>query len=374
MESAMAPASIVPVNSLLRHIQPLQDALDAVASMVIRSGYFVLGPNVGAFEQAFADYCGAEYCVGVANGTDALELSLKAVGVAPGQQVAVTANAAMYGTSAVLAAGGEPVFVDVEPGHGTMDPLHFQSTLAQFPGIKAVIVTHLYGHLAAIEEICRLAHAHGVAVVEDCAQAHGAQLPDGRRAGVFGDVASFSFYPTKNLGALGDGGAVITRRGDVAERVRQLRQYGWTQKYTNGLVGGRNSRLDEIQAGMLGIMLPRLDGWNARRREIANRYSRGIRHPDILVPEEAGAEYVAHLYVVHSPRRDALREHLTACGVQSETHYPIADHRQPCHRGHFDGIHLPVTERSCETVLTLPCFPELADSEVQQVIDACNHF
>lgn len=370
----MALACTVPVNSLSRHIQPLQRALDAAAAAVIHSGYFVLGPHVGAFEKAFAAYCGVQFGIGVANGTDALELSLKAVGVSPGDRVAVTANAAMYGTSAVLAAGGEPVFVDVEPDFGTMAPACFQAALISCPDIKAVIVTHLYGRLAAIVEICRLARAHGVAVVEDCAQAHGAQLPDGRRAGAFGDVASFSFYPTKNLGALGDGGAVVTNRAHVAERVRQLRQYGWTRKYTNGLPGGRNSRLDEIQAALLGVLLPMVDGWNARRREIANRYSREIRHPDVVVPAEGGAEYVAHLYVVHSPRREALRAHLGAQGVQSEIHYPLADHRQLCHQGRFDGVRLPVTDRACDTVLTLPCFPELTQAEVQQVIDACNQF
>lgn len=329
---------------------------------------------MAAFEHAFAGYCGADHCIGVANGTDAIELSLKAVGVDNGDSVAVVANAAMYGTSAVLACGGVPVFVDVESQSSTMAPDALEQRLDTHPGIKAVIVTHLYGRLARIEEIAAICRPRSIAVVEDCAQAHGARLPDGRRAGALGDVASFSFYPTKNLGALGDGGAVVTCHATVAARVRQLRQYGWTQKYTNGLKGGRNSRLDEIQARMLLLMLPMLDGWNARRRQIANHYSTAIRNPAIEVPPLSGEDYVAHLYVVRCKRRNALREHLTAAGVQTEVHYPLPDHRQPCHEGKYDSLSLPVTESDAHTVLTLPCFPELTNAETQRVIDACNQF
>lgn len=362
----------IPLNSLLRHVAPLEDALAACAIEVIRSGYFVLGRGVTDFEQAFASYCGVDHCIGVANGTDALELSLKAIGVRPGERVAVTANAAMYGTSAVLACGGVPVFIDIEPGVGTMSVASLDATLAAEPGINAVIVTHLYGRLAAIEAIMALCAARGIAVVEDCAQAHGARSSDGRRAGAFGDVASFSFYPTKNLGALGDGGAVVTRDAGIAARTRALRQYGWTRKYVNELAGGRNSRLDEIQARMLLVMLPLVDGWNQRRREIANRYSSEIDNPSIWVPPLAGEEYVGHLYVVRSPRREALRQHLNALGILTDVHYPLPDHRQPCHDGRYDEICLPITEADAASVLTLPCFPEMTDGEVQRVIDSCN--
>lgn len=367
-------AGNIPVNSLSRHIAPLQDALADAANAVIGSGYFVLGPSVKAFEEAFADYCAVKHCISVANGTDALELSLKAVGVGPGDTVAVIANAAMYATSAVLACGGMPVFVDVTAHESNMDPVQFAEIAERHDNIKAVIVTHLYGRLGQILPIITVARAKGIAVIEDCAQAHGARLPDGRRAGSIGDVASFSFYPTKNLGALGDGGAVVTNQQDIAERVRKLRQYGWTEKYTNGLAGGRNSRLDEIQAAMLSVMLPDLDDWNARRRHIANRYSNEIKHADIRVPAMGGDEYVAHLYVVHTGRRQELREHLASSGIQTEIHYPRADHKQPCHGGRFEGVSLPVTEQLADQALTLPCFPELLDEEVQRVIDACNRF
>lgn len=367
---ALAP---IPVNSLLRHIAPLKNKLSLVADHIIQSGYYVLGPHVALFEQSFAEYCGAAHCVGVANGTDALELALKAAGVAPGDHVAVTANAAMYGTTAVLACQAIPVFLDVTQESSTLAPAALKTAIENNPNLKAVVVTHLYGRIAAIEEISLLCRANDIMLVEDCAQAHGATL-HGRRAGTFGDVASFSFYPTKNLGALGDGGAVVTDDAAIFDRVSKLRQYGWTQKYTNGFAGGRNSRLDEIQAAMLLQMLPLLDAWNARRLEIANRYSGEICHTDIVAPSPASSEYVAHLYVIKTKRRDELRKHLAEAGIQTEVHYPLPDHKQPCHEGRYDAISLPVTESDAQTVLTLPCFPELTDDEVQRVIDSCNQF
>lgn len=371
-ESISMTLEAIPVNSLSRHIEPLKDALAAAATEVVGSGYYVLGPNVRAFESAFATYCGVEHCISVANGTDALELSLRALDVSIADRVAVVANAAMYGTSAVLACGGEPVFIDISADSATMDPAKLETALAN-GGIKAVIVTHLYGQLADIEPIAALCKAHGVGLVEDCAQAHGARNGNGI-AGSFGDIASFSFYPTKNLGALGDGGAVVTGRPDLADRVRMLRQYGWTQKYTNGIAGGRNSRLDEIQASMLLLMLPHLDQWNQNRRHVAERYRASISNPRIRTNTSAGQDYVAHLYVIRTDARAALQQHLTDNGIQTDVHYPIADHKQPCHAGRFDQLALPQTELDCTVVLTLPCFPELTDSEIDRVIDACNRF
>lgn len=368
------PDTLIPVNSLPRHIDPLRDRLAAVATDVISSGYYVLGAGVRDFEEAFAAYCGSAHAVGVANGTDALELSLRALGVGIGDRVAVCANAAMYGTTAVMACGAEPVFIDIEPVLATMDPSALARALAGKQRIAAVIVTHLYGRLARIEEIVRLCREHGANVIEDCAQSHGATGADGRRAGAFGDLSSFSFYPTKNLGALGDGGAVVSSSEELAARVRQLRQYGWSDKYTNALAGGRNSRLDEIQARMLSVMLPFLDTWNRRRREIANRYSAEITNAVIETPPPAGAEYVGHLYVVRTDRRDDLRKHLGEQGIQTDIHYPIPDHRQPVHQGRFDAVSLPVTERDAMRVITLPCFPELTDDEVDRVVQACNQF
>lgn len=366
------PPEAIPVNSLSRHIEPLKETLATAAAEVVGSGYYVLGPNVGAFESAFAAYCGVDHCISVANGTDALELSLRALGVANGDRVAVVANAAMYGTSAVLACGAEPIFVDICADSATMDPALLEAALVE-GGVKAVIVTHLYGQLAQVEKIAALCRTHGVGVVEDCAQAHGARNENGL-AGSFGDIASFSFYPTKNLGALGDGGAVVTRRADLAERVRMLRQYGWTRKYTNGISGGRNSRLDEIQASMLLLMLPHLDRWNEKRRAVAERYAAGIHNPKIRVNSSTGQTYVAHLYVIRTDSRTELQQHLAENGIQTDVHYPIPDHRQPCHDGRFAHIDLPHTEQDCANVLTLPCFPELMESEISRVIEACNRF
>lgn len=342
---------------------------------VIKSGHYVLGPHVAGFEKAFADYCGAAYCIGVANGTDALEMALKGVGVESGHHVIVCANAAMYGTSAVIACNATPVFVDVDINSATLCPDALKERLSSsHPPITAIIVTHLYGRLADMDRITELARQYGVKIIEDCAQAHGAHDLQNRKAGSFGHASSFSFYPTKNLGALGDGGAVLTSDESVAERVRALRQYGWSKKYRNDLAGGRNSRLDEIQAAFLSQLLPRLDQWNDQRRIIANLYSTNIHHPDIQLPGIAGKEYVAHLYVINSSRRDELQKHLSACAVATDIHYPVSDYRQALFAGKYAGIELPNTERLCASNLTLPCFPQLNDNEVQRVIDACNQF
>lgn len=364
-------SATIPVNSLARHIAPLAERLNQAARQVIGSGYFVLGPHLKKFEQAFADYCGTSHCIGVANGTDALELALKAMGVGAGDRVALAPNAAMYGTTAVLACDASPVFIDIDPVTHTISPQALEGAIAQHAP-KAVIVTHLYGRLANMGALIPLARQNGMLVLEDCAQAHGAEDPQGTRAGAFGDIASFSFYPTKNLGALGDGGAIITNDKRLADRSRQLRQYGWSGKYTNELPGGRNSRLDELQAAMLLELLPELDAWNARRREIANRYSREIRNPSLRVAAEAGREYVAHLYVVETDDRDLVRSRLADAGIQTEIHYPTPDYHQPCLQGIVDVVPLQASEAAARTVMTLPCFPEMTDTEVQTVIDACN--
>ncbi len=364
---------VIPVNALSRHIGPLAEELNRASATIIASGYYVLGPSVKAFEKEFAAYCDVSDCVGVANGTEALELGLRSIGITQGKRVALVANAAMYGTTAVLACGADPVFVDIDPATHTLSPASLEASIAAGP-IDAVIVTHLYGRLADMDAILALADKHGIAVFEDCAQAHGARDNSGRRAGSFGKAASFSFYPTKNLGAIGDGGAVVTSDPQVADTMRKLRQYGWTAKYRNELPGGRNSRLDELQAAFLRIMLPHLDNWNARRRDIANRYSREIRNDRIRVPPHSGEEYVAHLYVIEASDRAALQHHLTGAGVGSDVHYPVGDHHQPLFDNRYAAASLPATEAACESVLTLPCFPELTDDEVTRVIQACNSF
>lgn len=358
------------INDLTRHTQPVQTALSAAIERVLRSGWFVLGPEVKAFEEEFAAYCGAAHCVSLANGTDALELALRALDIGPGKTVLTVANAGMYGTAAILATGAMPVYADILPGTLLMDVADSQRIMNSQP-VDAVIVTHLYGLLADVPEIVRLAHARKIPVIEDCAQAHGAMLNE-RKAGSFGDIGCFSFYPTKNLGALGDGGAIVTGRADLAEKVRQLRQYGWSKKYHANLPGGRNSRLDEMQAAVLRVMLPLLDRWNERRREIAARYTAGIAHPEVAVPAIHAEEYVAHLYVIRSARRDSLKQHLAEAGIPSDIHYPVPDYAQASCRHLFAGIDKPATSQACAEVLTLPCFPEMSDDEADMVIERIN--
>ena len=358
------------INDLGRHTQPIKAQLNAAVTRVIESGWFVLGPEVTAFEREFADYCGTAHCVSLANGTDALELALRALDIGVGKTVLTVANAGMYSSVGILATGAIPLYADISPDTLLLDITKVMRLLDQ-QRVDAIIVTHLYGLLADIEDIVKLAQARAIPVVEDCAQAHGAQR-HGKKAGSFGDIACFSFYPTKNLGALGDGGAIATSRKDLADRVKQFRQYGWGSKYSVTLSGGRNSRLDEMQAAILRVKLPLLDQWNARRRDIATRYSNGITHSKVITQKVHGAEYVAHLFVVRTAKRDSLKQHLTDAGIPSDVHYPIPDYAQAAYRHLFASTHLAVTEHACAEVLTLPCFPEMTDAEVDTIIASVN--
>ncbi|MFC4172889.1 DegT/DnrJ/EryC1/StrS family aminotransferase [Microvirga sp. GCM10011540] len=360
----------VLLNDLGRHAAstegPVRDAVDRV----LKSGWYILGREGEAFEHEFAHYCGAQNCISVANGTDAIELGLRALGVGQGGRVATVANAGLYTTTALNALGAEPVFVEVDRESRLMDLEHLRRVVAR-GDINAVVVTHLFGLLHDMEAILQITSEAGVPVFEDCAQAHGASR-GGRRAGSFGAAASFSFYPTKNLGALGDGGAITTNDAEVANKVRHLRQYGWESKYRAVMNGARNSRLDEIQAAILRAKLPALDAWNQRRREIATRYSKEITNPRVVCPPLYGEEYVAHLYVIATADRDSLRTHLSAAEVSTDIHYPIPDYRQPAIKGQRDWDHLPVTDLLSDQILTLPCYPELTEDEVSYVITCIN--
>ena len=345
-------------------MQDIHVAIDRVLS----GGQYILGQELESFEAEFASYCGVDYCVGVGNGTDALELALRALDVRQGDRVASVANAGMYSTTAIKAVGALPLYVDVDPATMNMDPHALAAAVSE--NVRAIIVTHLYGQMAEIPELMRIASAVGVPLVEDCAQAHGAHL-SGKRAGAWGSLGCFSFYPTKNLGALGDAGGVTTRDPELAERLRMLRQYGWESKYRSVLAGGRNSRLDEIQAAVLRAKLPYLEGWNEQRRDIAKAYAEGLAGLDLSGPSQFGADYVVHLYVVRTPHRDQLAEELAARGVRTEIHYPTPDHLQESVCGMSgDNPDLPVTEQLSREILTLPCFPEMTKAEVEQVIEA----
>jgi len=359
--------------ALFRH--PAEAVLSAnirtALDRVLASQWFVLGTEVNAFEQEFAQYCGASHCVTVANGTDALELALRGVGVSTGDCVMCAANGGFYSSTAIRLIGAEPFYVEIDAGTMALSPRHFESALNLSP--RAVIVTHLYGQLAEIEPIVELARSAGIPVVEDCAQSHGASR-QGRRAGSFGTVGCYSFYPTKNLGALGDGGAVVSNDPDVADKVRTLRQYGWRGKYHNVTPGGRNSRLDELQAAVLRAKLPYLDEWNAARRSIAVRYNRAFRDLPVGVPASIGEDFVAHLYTLRLKARSAFREFLKSNRIATDIHYPIPDHLQEAYACPQRKGALPVTEDACETVVSLPCFPGLADAEVGYVIDRVRQF
>ena len=362
---------MIPLNDLRRLHEPCAGELRKALDDVLDSGRFVLGRACSRFETAFAAWCGARHALGVANGTDAIEIALRAMGVGASDAVITVANAGGYASSAILACGATPVYVDVDATTMNIDVRALSAALAQ--GVCAVVLTHLYGRLASPADVATRCAEAGVPLVEDCAQAHGAR-ERGRMAGTFGAAGCYSFYPTKNLGALGDGGAIVTDDERLASRVRQLRQYGWDAKYRSTEPGGRNSRLDELQAAVLTTKMPYVDAQNARRREIALRYAASIANPAIEVPVRGGESDAVHLFVVRSRHRDALATHLRREGVQTDVHYPVPDHRQPVFGTRYATATLPVTERLTEEVLTLPCHPAMTDEEVSHVIAACAGF
>jgi dTDP-4-amino-4,6-dideoxygalactose transaminase len=357
---------MIPISDPRRAAAALRSDLHAALDRFIDQGRYILGPEHVALERDLAEYVGVRHCVGVACGTDALELALRAVGCRPGDEVLTAANCGGYTATAARAVGARPRFADIDPETLALSYATVEPALA---GVKAVVVTHLYGLVAQVEEIVALCRQRGIAVVEDCAQAAGARR-NGRCAGTFGDVAAFSFYPTKNLAALGDGGAVVTGDDEIAERVRRLRQYGWGRKYEVTLGGGRNSRLDELQAAVLRVRLRMLDEENERRREIVLRYTAALPSAAGRFVASDGEDYVAHLAVVLAKDRELVRAALEAADIATDVHYPVADHRQPAWSGDYEGVKLPVTEHAVEHVLTVPCFPELTEDEVERVCEA----
>lgn len=340
------------------------DGLAATVARVVSSGRYVHGPEHAAFEAKLAAFLGLGHCLGVASGTDALQLALAGVGCEPGDEIVTAANAGGYGTAAALRMGLVPRYADVDPITLNVSAATIEAALT--PATRAVIATHLYGLLCEVEAIVELCRFRGIAVVEDCAQAAGAQR-GGARAGSFGDAAAFSFYPTKNLAALGDGGAVTTNDDRVADRVRQLRQYGWGEKYRVSLAGGWNSRLDELQAAVLELGLAHLDEGNARRRDIVRRYSAALPPEAGHFVSSGGEDFVAHLAVIVTSDRAVVQERLDRVGVDTGIHYPTADYDQPAWPG---AVRLPVTDDAVKRVLTVPCFPELTDDEVDRVCEA----
>ena len=358
----------IPVASPLKQYQTHRPAIDEAISRVLLSGRYILGDEVAGFERELARYLGARHCVTVANGTEALGLALQACGIRAGDEVVTVSHTAVATVAAIELIGAVPVFVDIDPVSRCMDHALIKRALS--PRTRAILPVHIYGQPAAMEEICAVAARHDLRVVEDCAQACGAMIAD-RKAGTFGHAAAFSFYPTKNLGAIGDGGAVATDDPAVSERVRVLREYGWKDRYISS-EQGMNSRLDEIQAAILRVKLPFLDAENARRRAIAEQFSSAIKGNSLVPPRPmSGTVHVMHLYVVESPERDALQAFLNERGIGTALHYPRAVHQQGAYAGRIRGSeNLPITERLYETLLSLPLYPELRDDEVERICTA----
>jgi len=352
--------SPIPFNVLAPGVQSIRGELDEAIARVLDSGWFLMGPELQAFEREFADYHGnGQEAVGLGSGTDALRIGLLALGVEPGDDVLITANAGVPPVAAVVATGARPVFCDVDPATHTLDPDEIDRRVT--PRSKAMVVVHLYGHPADMRAICEGARRHGLKVLEDCAQAHGARH-GGRLVGTWGDAAAFSFYPTKNLGALGDAGALITRDAATAERARLLRMYGWRQQYISEQ-HSTVSRLDDLQAAVLRVKLRHLDEWNSARIRLAERYLAQL--PDTVVAPPRGG--VFHLFVIQSAERDALKAHLAEFGVSTGVHYPLAAHQQTPYV-EFGKDPLPTTERLAREVLSLPLYPELSDASLEHVV------
>ena len=360
----------IPFNALAVQDQPLREQMLDAVRRVVERGRFVLGEEVAAFEQAFAPHAGCAHAIGVASGTDALRLALEVAGVGRGDEVVTASLSATFTALAISALGARPVFCDVDPVTLTMDPRSLEAALS--PRARAILPVHLYGQCADMDPILDLASRHGLEIVEDCAQAHGAHNQR-RAAGSIGEASAVTFYPTKNLGAIGDGGAVTTNDDAIAERLRRLRNGGQGDRYRHVEIGV-NSRLDEIQAAVLSIKLTRFEQSTDERRLQAARYDEGLT--GIALPSEGpGRRHVYHLYVVRHPKRDELAEHLKAEGIGTIVHYPIPIHLQPAYAslGMRAGS-LPVTEAAANEVLSLPLHPGLTVPDQHRVIEAVNAF
>lgn len=354
------------------YVQVHQEEIIEVMTKTLLSGRYILGEEVTKFEEEFANFIGVQYGIGVASGTDALFLALSACNIGSGDEVITVSHTAVATVAAIDHTGAIPVLVDISLDTYNIDPEKIQQAINS--RTKAIVVVHLYGLPAAMDQIQAIAKKNGLFLIEDCAQAHGARY-HGRRVGSFGDLSCFSFYPTKNLGALGDGGMIVTKSPELAGRVRLLREYGWRKRYISE-ISGYNSRLDEIQAAILRLKLRTLDNDNGRRRTIAKKYISMIRSDSIQVPRiPEGCESVYHLFVIRTQRRDELQKYLQERGIQTLIHYPVPVHLQPAYekKCRIPGP-LQNTENAALEVLSLPIFPELTLEEVDLVIDAIAKF
>lgn len=358
----------VPFLDLGAAYRELRQEIDEAVARVLASGWYIGGPDVARFEEEFADYSGARHCVGVANGLDALHLSLRALGIGAGDEVIVASNSYIATVLAVTMAGATPVFVEPDPATHNLDPRQVEEAIT--PRTRALLPTHLYGQPADLDALLDITRRHGLRLIEDAAQAHGARHK-GRRVGAHGDVVAWSFYPSKNLGALGDAGAVTTDDPEIAERIRVIGNYGSSTRYVNE-VKGVNSRLDPVQAAVLSVKLKHLDAWNARRQATASTYAQRLAGTVLTLPEvPEWADPAWHLYVVQHPDRDAFQARLAEKGIQTLIHYPIPPHLQQAYAdlGLPRGAY-PIAEQLAETVLSLPIGPHMSEEQVETVVEA----
>ena len=362
----------IPVFDLKRQYEKLEAELDNAFKCVFEKGIFVLGENVKLFEEEFTDFFGAGFAVGVGSGTEALHLSLRACDIGPGDEIITVPNTAVPTISAISFAGARPVLVDVTPDTYTIDTKKIEKKITD--KTKVIMPVHFYGHPAEMEQIMKLAEVHNLKIIEDACQAHGAQH-NGKNVGVLGDLGCFSFYPTKNLGAYGDGGIIVTNDEELYNRLIMLRNYGEVKKFTSK-IEGFNSRLDEIQAAVLRVKLKHLDTWTNRRMEIATQYQQLLFNSNVQLPcERQWAKHVYHLFVIRTNRRDALKEYLQEHGVGTHIHYPIPIHFQEAYEklGYKTGD-FPISERNAGEILSLPIYPELTTEEVEEVAGLITEF
>lgn len=362
---------MIPCSDPRAQYRSHKGEIHAAIDRVLEGGRYVLGEEVAAFEKEFAGYIGVDHAVGVANGTDALHLALTALGVGAGDEVITVSHTAVATAAAIRLTGAIPVFADIESDYFTLDPGRVKAAITS--RTKAIIAVHIYGQSADVDALAKLAHEHGLKLIEDCAQCHGA-LSLERRLGSIGDIGCFSFYPTKNLGAIGDGGMVVTKDPDLARRLRLHREYGWAERYVSATEGW-NSRLDEIQAAVLRVKLKTLDQDNGKRARLAAIYSEGLRGSGLVLPKvRPGSTHVYHLYVIRTENRDAMQRFLTGKGVNTLVHYPMPIHIQPAYRAFAGPGDLPETERAAREVLSFPMYPELTEQSSREVVTAVQEF
>lgn len=357
---------MIPQANPLAEVDELRKEIDNAIDHVLNGGRYINGPEVKAFEEEFSQYIGVKYACGVASGTDAIRLGLMVLGVGPGDEVITVSHTAVATVAAIEQCGAKPVMVDVDPDSYTINPECLEQAITS--ATKAVIPVHLYGHPADLTQILKIAKNYNLYVLEDCAQAHGA-VYKGIKVGGWGDIAAFSFYPTKNLGAIGDGGMIVTQTKEYADRARLIREYGWRNRYISE-VSGCNSRLDELQAAILRVKLKYLDKHNLRRHSIADSYTRALKNLVKTPIEKPGCYHVYHLYVVRTSQRVGLKDYLADREIGTGIHYPVPIHMQPAYQRFTNPARLlKTTEEIADQILSLPLYPQMSDEQVLQVIN-----